>query len=99
MNPNIKWNTTKKEDALIEEIVARATGELEIDDRVSLTMDLTACHCNGTPLDLPKLLAFDKFNFAHDIYGIMSHLSRKDGEIKHGFLPRCFKHEDNQSKQ
>lgn len=91
MNPNIKWNTTKEEDALIKEIVARATAELEIDDTISLAMDLTACHCNGTPLDFAKLKSFDPFNFAHDIYGIMNHLSREDGEIKHGFLPRCFK--------
>ena len=87
---NINWDLATKQDVeIIQKIVERAFNELDIDDRLSLDMDITATHICGTPLDLEKLLAFDKFNFAHDIYGIMGHINREDGKIQHGFLPRC----------
>jgi hypothetical protein len=60
---------------------------------MDLNMDVTATHCNGTPLDLEKLLAFDEFNVAHDIYGIMDCIDRNTGKLTSGFLPRCAKHE------
>lgn len=52
-------------------------------------MDLAATHANGCKLDLDKLLAFDNFNFAHDVFGIREHLDRKTGKLKDFFLPRC----------
>lgn len=88
----INWNLATKHDVeTIEKIAKRALDELGVDDRISLSMDLTAAHISGTPLDLEKLLAFDKFNFAHDIYGIMGHIDRTDGKLVRGFLPRCSK--------
>ena len=88
----INWNLVTKQDIkIIGKIAKRACEELEIEDRISLSMDITATHISGTPLDLEKLLAFDKFNFAHDINGIMGHLNREDGKLKRGFLPRCSK--------
>lgn len=57
-------------------------------DHLDTQMDLTACHLNGTPLDLDKMLTADEFNLMHDIYGINRHLSRETGKITRGFLPR-----------
>lgn len=89
----ISFNTTKEEDNTISLIVKRAVklDFIEV-DTLSLQMDLSATHCNGTPLDLEKLLAIDDFNFAHDIYGIMDHIDRTNGQLTRGFLPRCSKH-------
>ena len=85
---SVNFNTTKEEDKLIKLSVDRANKLFpeDIDDCLSLQMDLSATHCNGTPLDFNKLLAFNNSNSAHDIFGIMSHIDRNDGQIKHGFL-------------
>ncbi len=89
----INFDASKKDSALISQIIKRAKEDLLIKDLISLQMDLTACHLNGTPLDLKRLLEFDSFNFSHDIYGIINHIDRNDGKIKRYFLPRCFKKE------
>jgi len=93
----INFDTTKEEDVVILKIVKRAFKEptLEIlgEERQNLFMDLTATHCNGTPLDFEKLLGFDEFNFAHDIYGIIDSINRTTGKLENCFLPRCAKHE------
>ena len=86
----VKFKTTKKSHELISQIVDRASQKFAIEDRMNLFMDITATHCNGTPLDLEKFLGFDDFNFAHDIYGIMNHIDRNTGKISR-FLPRCSK--------
>lgn len=90
----VKFNSTKVELNLIYKIVARALIELSISDSLSLTMDLDATHSNGTPLDFERLLAFDAFNFAHDIHGIMACINRETGELTRCFLPRCSKAEE-----
>ncbi len=56
-------------------------------------MDITACHRNGTPLDLKKLCDIDHANFAHDVFGIARHLDRKTGELRNFFVPRCARSE------
>jgi hypothetical protein len=81
----LNFNTTKEDDDLIMQIVVRADPV----DRISLAMDLTACHLNGTPLDLPRLLVFPDGSFWHDINGIQRHLDRETGQLTGGFLPRC----------
>lgn len=89
---NINWDLATKQDVeIIGKIVERACNELDIDDKVSLSMDITATHISGTPLDLDKLHGFDKFNLAHDVYGIMGHINRENGKMMRGFLPRCSK--------
>lgn len=60
--------------------------------RVSLLdaqMDVTACHCNGTKLDLEKLLKFPDFDFLHDMAGIRNCIDRETGKLTNCFLPRC----------
>lgn len=57
--------------------------------RTDAEMDVTACHCNGMPLDLVKLASFDDFNFSHDVFGIRRYLDRSTGKLTSCFVPRC----------
>lgn len=90
----INFNATKEEDIIITKIVSKAK-QLKLvkskEDQSDLMMDLTATHCNGTPLDFEKLLSFDDFNFSHDILGIMNYIDRTNGNLTRNFLPRCSK--------
>lgn len=87
----INFDITRADCELVTKIAKRAHVLAGMKDRAfyEIEMDITACHQNGTPLDLDKLLAFDDFNFAHDLYGIAEHLDRETGELRHCFLPRC----------
>lgn len=91
----ISFETTREEDKLIGAIVDRAMKAFENAPRcpncMSLTMDLSATNANGCPLDFAKLLAFDGFNFTHDIVGIMKHINRTTGKLENCFVPRCAK--------
>lgn len=89
----ISFRVTKYELAVIEQIVDRALAELrkagfQSQDRMTLHMDITACHANGTPLRLGELLKADDFNFAHDVLGINRHIDRKTGKLTDCFSPR-----------
>lgn len=57
--------------------------------KLDALMDVKACHLNGNPLDLQKLLGADDFNFAHDVFGIRQNLNRDTGELENCFSPRC----------
>lgn len=93
--PEINWNISKEDDALIRAIVERAKQDGaergSIVPALELQMDLTACHLNGCPLELERLLKFDSFDFWHDIAGIRSHIDRDTGQITKSFLPRSSK--------
>lgn len=84
---------------LIHAIARRAFKELGgyPDDRCTLNMDLTACHCNGCPLDLQRLLEAPLSDFGHDIYGIRRHINRETGQIEGCFLPRFAQHQHRQT--
>lgn len=87
----INWNVSKADHDLIVQIaerVAKITDNYP-DTKAALIMDLTATHANGTPLDLPKLLAAEPFDFTHDIFGIRRHINRKTGKLEGCFMPRC----------
>jgi len=91
----IKWENMTSEDINnINIICKRVKNSFPDIDYVSLQMDLHAVHMCGCKLDFLKLLEFDEFNFAHDIYGIMNHINRESGELKKCFLPRCLYKED-----
>lgn len=83
-------NTTKEDFEIIDKIVDRALALNLPRKRMDLFMDVCATHGN-CPLRLNDLLEADKFNFLHDIYGIMSHLNRETGELEDCFLPRYAK--------
>ena len=94
----VSFNVSKHDHELIALIVRRAIrdaapGSLEpagkrISTRQELTMDLTAVHANGMPLDLEGLLAADTFDFNHDVYGIRRFLDRTTGTLGGCFVPR-----------
>ncbi len=88
-NKPISFDVTPADRRLLKKIVTRA-GEADLawDSMQDLTMDLEACHANGTPLQLKELLAANDMEFAHDIHGIQRHLSRTTGQLKNHFLPR-----------
>jgi len=56
--------------------------------RLTMEMDLKACHANGCPLDFERLLNADDFNFTHDVCGIAAHMDRETGKLRDMFLPR-----------
>jgi len=95
------FDRTDAEDATMMKIVERAA-KLTLDlhgicmpasDRVSLHMDIAACHANGNPLRLDDLLAADDFNFLHDVFGIRRALDRTTGELTDFFSPRFSRRE------
>lgn len=57
-------------------------------DYTAILMDLEACHCNGTPLDLDGLLTANPLDFSHDIFGIRRHIDRDTGKLCGIFQPR-----------
>lgn len=94
----VSFKVTKKQSALISQIAERANKELfsgtTIPQSVMDTeMDLCAVIAQGEKLDLEKLLAFDAFNFGHDIGGIYRHINRDTGKLERCFLPRCARQE------
>ena len=89
---DVRFNTTKAEFALIEKIAMRAVrmasdAGWDYAER-DAQMDVSACHCNGTRLRLSDLLDADDFNFAHDVFGIRTHLDRNTGKLSDHFWPR-----------
>jgi len=90
----ILWNTTKEENEQIEKAVIRAREKHPELDALTLTMDLTACHLNGSPIDFEKLLSFDDFNFFHDVMGIAYLMDRRTGKLMNCFSPRASKKQE-----
>lgn len=78
----------EKINTLADRAVRSATQAGIAYKKMDASMDLTACHCNGMPLDLDKLAGFDDFNFEHDVFGIRRHINRETGEIGDCFVPR-----------
>lgn len=99
--PRIKWSLTADDQVQVERIVERIKSKWLQDDspdkgpfdKKQWLMDITACHLNGTPLDLKKLADADEFTFFHDVYGIARHMNRRTGKLEHFFLPRTHKGE------
>lgn len=88
---DVSFTISKSDSAIIRKIVDRAVEELGFEDRMTLTMDITAAHANGNPLRLTKFLLADAFNFAHDIYGISNCMNRETGQFDKHFSPRFSK--------
>lgn len=89
MNATINFECSKADYQLIHKIVNRVM-KFKINgyDRVTCDMDLIACHANGNPLDLQRLLDADDFNFCHDVLGIRQHINRETGKLENCFVPR-----------
>lgn len=92
----INWKTSDEERKIIRKVVDRISrlnkpAELTNEDKLNVTMTLTACHLNGNPLDFEKMLICDEFTLFHDLVGIEKHLNQETGKIERHFLPRCSK--------
>ena len=87
----VAWKATIEEVRTITKIVKRSGAQGS--ERLAQMMDLEAVHSNGCPLDFEKLLAFDDFNFWHDMNGIRACVNRETGELGNNFLPRCALHQ------
>lgn len=80
------------ENTFIDQIIDRATDIFgKKINRLSLHMDLIACHKQNYPLDFEKLANTSSFNFSHDIAGIINNMNRTTGKIENCFVPRCTK--------
>lgn len=95
---DVRFDIPDRHRRLIRRIVNRAAGAGLVKgkvapdhwyDRLHCTMDLTATHRNGCPLDLERLLDSNGVDFVHDIAGIARHLDRNTGRLGGCFLPRC----------
>lgn len=86
-----KSMTLKGEDfVVIERIATRATrlGCTHGRSKLDVMLDLTACHVNGCPLDLPALEHAEDVHLIHDVMGIAVHLDHNTGGLLHHFTPR-----------
>lgn len=90
----ISFNVTIGEANLIRQIVDRAL-LLSPFDKLSLNMDITACHCNCCSLDLKGLLNAPDSDFAHDVAGINRRIDYETGKLENCFLPRYARREDH----
>lgn len=89
MAQEINLTASTEDRKLITEIVERAGVVFEDSfDATSASMDITATHLNGTPLDLIAFLNADEFNFRHDFAGIIKHMNRNTGKLNGLFEPR-----------
>lgn len=107
----VSFSTSEHDRVLIRSIVARAFRDRELrrvldfieegepDARQALTMDLTACHANGCPIDLAKLLDADDVTFGHDITGIQRHIDRRTGRLRRAFGPRTMMTDDQRKER
>ena len=63
---------------------------------LDIEMDLTACHANGCPLNLDRMIDATRedagsplhFSLWHDVTGIHRHLNRETGKLEDCFMPR-----------
>lgn len=55
-------------------------------NKLTLLMDLNACHCNGTPLRLADFVAAGDGDFFHDVAGIAVNMDRETGSS----LAKCW---------
>lgn len=56
--------------------------------QVSALCDIARCHSSGYRLRLDELLCANDADFAHDVFGIRTHLNRRTGRLEDGFTPR-----------
>lgn len=89
----VDFDCTLEESQMIDAITERVMARKQGIDPISLQMDMIAVHKYCVPLDFKKLLAFDDFNFMHDVMGIHNLLVRSNFvdqiRLDKHFIPRC----------
>lgn len=87
--PSVKFTKNKIESKLIHLIAVRAARLLD-EDAEQLEMSISACHANGCPLDLEKLITAEDVTLGHDVGGIHRFIDKRTGKIDpRKFDPRC----------
>lgn len=81
---------SKEEHAAMHKVMDRALKQYPTYPPMTLALDLLNAH-DDVGLDFERLLAFEAFDFSHDITGICNHMDRSTGKLRHCFLPRCAK--------
>ena len=93
VSEGINFELNDQDKPLVNQIVKRAmrlAKKFKEDYRqIDCEMDITACHLNGNPLDLQKLLAAPNLDFTHDMFGIRHEIDRRTGKLSPLFSPRC----------
>lgn len=88
----LSFDVSPHEAAIIGQIVQRAIYNAHCAavklDHVQIAMDVTACHCNGTPIKLLQLLMADNSDFDRDIIGIGRNINRENGQLMNSFKLR-----------
>lgn len=88
-----QFTATREESRIITKIAQRAIAIATTEgidyDYQSAHMDIEACHSNGMPLDLTKLLNAPDGDFGHDVFGIRRFMDRDTGRLLDCFVPRC----------
>lgn len=93
----VKFDASRGELDIIIKIVDRLWDEFpdawvglitQGESHGSIMMDIDACHSNGCPLQLQKLLEASRLDFIHDVLGIHRHIDRTTGKLQDCFLPR-----------
>uniref|UniRef100_A0A6M3JLK6 DUF6874 domain-containing protein n=1 Tax=viral metagenome TaxID=1070528 RepID=A0A6M3JLK6_9ZZZZ len=89
----INWSSTMEDTRIISACAGRfaeilKSRGIKAPPQMDIAMDLTACHLNGCPLDLQRLLAAEDFDFSHDVVGIRNHIDRRTGTLRDCFVPR-----------
>ena len=95
----INWECrTEREANLIFDIATRFlklmtdAGCAGSDTHTQAEMSVRACHLNGHPLKLVRLLhEADDFNLMHDVGGIHRHINKDGAALENCFLPRYAK--------
>jgi len=91
----MNWNATKDENNLIAAIATRFgdfAKQYGIQQNwLDTRMDLEACHCNGCPLDLPRMATARPQDLIHDVMGINANINRDTGKLENCFVPRFAK--------
>ena len=80
--------STDEDEVAVAAIVDAVAQWMPQADRITMHMDLIACHTHGCQLDLAKMIAANRSDLIHDIVGINRHLDRETGELRDCFLPR-----------
>ena len=84
----VSFDVNRDDREIIGKIARRAVSINNSTLLIDYEMDVTAVHVNGCPLNLQGLLAADKFNFIHDVFGIRHCLDRETGKLTDCFRPR-----------
>lgn len=79
---------TQQDEQFIKQIAHRYMGIDELDSEARVAARIRACHRNACALHLDLLARADDFNFAHDVRGILSKLSRNGRCFADHFRPR-----------